>query len=83
MKKVIVEKVREQAKYFCDKHPDRECYTEVRSSCWYGSQFDLLNIKVNMCDECLAAFYAYIKENFRIEPIEDEMALVRHCFCND
>lgn len=81
MKKVTIEQVHEQAKYFCDRHPDRECYTEVRSSCWYGSKFDLLHIKVNMCDECMEEFYQYIKEKFGVEPYDDELSLVRNCCC--
>ncbi len=84
MKKVTVEKVREEAKYFCDKHPDRECFTEVRSMCWYGSQYDLQHIRCNMCDECIEAFYKYIKDNFNLEPFDDEAALLGcRCYCAD
>ena len=79
MKKVIVEPVREEAKFFCDKHPDREAYTEMRTICWYGSQFDLMHVKVNMCDECMEAFYKYVKEQFGVEPYEDESSLIPRC----
>lgn len=72
MKKILVAPVRGEAKYYCDKHPDRECSSEVRTMCWYGSQFDLLNLNMNLCDECMDKFYALVKENFGMEPIECE-----------
>jgi hypothetical protein len=85
MKKVIVERVREEAKFFCDKHPDRECYTRVQTSCWYGSVFDMYHIKVNLCDECMTKFYDFIKENFGVEPFEDDFGTVmtRRCCCEN
>lgn len=75
MKKVIVQKVREEAKYFCDKHPDREAFTKVASSCWYGSKFDLQHIQMNLCDECIETFYKLVKENFGVSPFNDEESL--------
>lgn len=73
MKKIITKRVDEESKYFCDKHPDRECYTKVMTQCWYGSEFDLLNIKMNLCDECMGKFYKMVKENFGVEPQEEEI----------
>ena len=81
MKKVIVERVREDAKYFCDKHPDRECYTSVRTSCWYGSRFDMLNLRANLCDECMTNFYQMMKDNFNVKPVEDEDFILYRCCC--
>jgi len=75
MKKVIVERVREEAKYFCDKHPDRECFTQVNSMCWYGSKFDLFHIKANLCDECMEELYQFMKEKFGVNPFNDEISL--------
>jgi len=79
MKKVIVERVREDAKYFCDKHPDRECYTSVRTSCWYGSEFDMLNLNANLCDECMTEFYQIMKDKFNVKPTEEEIVIYRCC----
>jgi hypothetical protein len=79
MKKVITERVYEEVKFFCDKHPDRECFTRVNTLCWYGSHFDTLNLKMNLCDECMESFYKYVKENFGIEP--SESMLMTRCYC--
>jgi len=68
MKKIIVQPVREEAQFFCDKHPDRECYSELKTLSWYGSGFDNMVIEIHLCDECLEQLYAEIKENFGIEP---------------
>ncbi len=76
MKKVIVERVREEAKYFCDKHPDREAYTQIASMCWYGSKFDIQHIRMNLCDECMEKLYDFVKENFGVEPFDDELSLL-------
>lgn len=83
MKKVIVPAVREEAKYFCDKHSDRECFTKVITSCWYGSKFDMLNLKMHLCDECMEKFYNYVKETFGVEPNEDEECMFRCSSCHD
>ena len=81
MKKILVEKVREEAKYFCDKHPDRECFTKVVTTCWYGSRFDMDTLKINLCDECMEEFYKLVKENFGVEPKEDENIFCGECPC--
>lgn len=77
MKRITVEKVREEAKWFCDKHPDQDSYTEVRTCCWYGSKFDLQHIKVNLCDECMEKFHSLMKENFGVEPFDDYESLIK------
>jgi len=68
MKKITVQPVREEAQFFCDKHPERECYSELKTMSWYGSGFDNMGIEIHLCDECLEQLYAEIKENFGIEP---------------
>jgi len=81
MKKIDVPAVREEARFFCDKHPDRECYTRVSTSCWYGSKFDILNLKMNLCDECMEEFYKMVKKKFGVEPKEDDSVFLRRCCC--
>lgn len=71
MKKVNIPAQREEAQYFCDKHPDRECYNQVNTKCWYGSEFDMLNLEMHLCDECMLKFYAWVKETFGVEPQDD------------
>lgn len=73
MKKITQEKVMEEAKYFCDVHPERECYSQVQSSSWYGSKFDMMGLMFHLCDECLEEFYAYIKEKYKIETKDIEL----------
>lgn len=68
MKKILVAAVREDAEYYCDKHPERECYSELKTLSWYGSKFDNMAIDIHLCDECLKQLYAEIKENLGIEP---------------
>jgi hypothetical protein len=70
MKKIIQPLIRERAQYYCDKHPDRECHAEVKTMCWYGSTFDLLNLEMHLCDECMKEFYDLVKERFGVEPKE-------------
>jgi hypothetical protein len=79
MKKVIVSRVREEAKYFCDKHPDRECFTQVKTNCWYGSMFDLQHIRMNLCDECMEKFYKMVEENFGVKTFDDSISLMARC----
>lgn len=73
MKKIIKPYQNEEAKYFCDKHPDREAYFQVENIAWYGSQFDCMNVQVHMCDECSAQFFKYVKDEFGVEPTEGPM----------
>lgn len=68
MKKVITEKVLEEAQFFCDKHPDRECFSELKTASWYGSNHDMTGIEVHLCDECLDEMYALLKQKFGVEP---------------
>ena len=58
MKRVLTEKVLEEASYFCDKHPDRECFSEVKTASWYGSKFD----------ECLEELYKEFQQKYGIKP---------------
>lgn len=68
MKKVIVEGVLEEAKYFCDKHPDRECFSEVKCASWYGSEFDMMGLELHLCDACLFDLYKQLQKDFNVTP---------------
>lgn len=73
MKKVITQGVLEESQYFCDKHPDRECFSELKTASWYGSKYDMDGIEVHLCDECLEAMYAHLACNFGVNPKEIEL----------
>ena len=64
MKKITRRKVREEAKYFCDKHPDRECYSKLETCSWYGSGYDLMGVEIHLCDECLEKMFKYLEKKF-------------------
>ena len=68
MKKVLKEKVLEEATYFCDKHPDRECFSELKTASWYGSTHDMTGIEIHLCDECLDDFYKHCWATYAITP---------------
>lgn len=68
MKRVITERVLEDAKYFCDKHPDRECYSEVKTASWYGSKFDMSGVEFHLCDECLEELYKEFLQKYGVKP---------------
>lgn len=73
MKKVIVESVIEEAKYYCDKHPDRECFSELKTSSWYGSKFDMTGVELHLCDECLEEMYSLLEKQFKVKPKDIEL----------
>jgi hypothetical protein len=73
MKKVITQGVLEDAKYFCDKHPDRECFSEVKTASWYGSNFDMTGIEFHLCDECLMELYGEFKTKYKVIPKDIEI----------
>lgn len=73
MKKIIVQKALEEAQYFCDKHPDRECFSELKTASWYGSNFDLTGLEVHLCDECLAEMFKLVEEKFGVKPKDIEI----------
>ena len=73
MKIILKEKALEEAQYFCDKHPDRECYTELRIMGWYGSKFDMMMGEVHLCDECMEEIIEMIEEKFKVKPKEIEI----------
>lgn len=68
MKKIIVQKVQEEAEYYCDKHPNRKCYSELKIISWYGSRFDMMGIEIHLCDECLTEMYKILETKFGIKP---------------
>jgi hypothetical protein len=73
MKKIISEFHPEEAKFYCDNHPDRECFSRIECMSWYGSKYDLNQIEIHLCDECLEQFYKYVKETYKTEPKEIEI----------
>lgn len=73
MKKIIVQKALEEAQYFCDKHPERECFTELKTASWYGSKFDLTGIEVHLCDECLEEMLTLLELKFGVKPKDIEI----------
>jgi hypothetical protein len=73
MKIIIPNSVIEEAQYFCDKHPDRECSSELKVASWYGSEFDLTGIELHLCDVCLFDMYKHIEKEFGIKPKNIEL----------
>ena len=64
MKKIIVPKVNEESKFFCDHHPDRECFGQLKMNFWYGSQHDMTEIEIHLCDECADELINEFKNKF-------------------
>lgn len=75
MKKVIKKYCPSEIKYFCDKHPDRECYSQLKIKSWYGSEFDTDVIEVELCDECVKNLYKYLKKKFNKTPEKTSICL--------
>lgn len=71
MKKILKKYRPEEAEYYCDKHPDRVCYTELKVLSWYGSCYDTNLLTLHLCDECVKKMYGKIKKEFGIEPQEN------------
>lgn len=70
MKKVVVQGVLEEAQYFCDKHPDREAFSELRTASWYGSTHDMTGVEAHLCDECLEEMYKLLEQQFKVKPTD-------------
>jgi len=73
MKKVIVPFVREEAQYFCDKHHDKVCFSELKIISWWGSGYDLNGIEIHLCDRCLKEMYDLLYKKFKITRKEMEI----------
>ena len=73
MKKIITQGIMEEAIYYCDKHPEKECFSELKAASWYGSKFDMTGIEIYACDECLQEVYNYLENQFQIKPKEIEL----------
>ena len=73
MKRVVIEKVLEESKYFCDKHPDRECFSEVKTASWYGSKFDMTGTEFHLCDECLEELYTEFQQKYGVNSKDIEI----------
>ncbi len=72
MKKVSQPHQSEVATYFCDKHPERECATQLEMISWYGSIYDLTKVEVHLCDECVKEMRELLEQKFKVKP-EDIM----------
>jgi len=73
MKKVLEKSAIEQAEYFCDKHPNVECFSQLKTISWYGSCYDMTGIEIHLCDECLEETYNILEEKFKIKPKDIEI----------
>ena len=73
MKKIITQGVLEDSIYYCDNHPDVECYSELHTLSWYGSKYDLLAIEIHLCDECMDEMYKFLNSKFNKTPSEIEI----------
>ena len=73
MKHVITKYQPEDAKFFCDKHPDRECFSELRIISWYGSIFDLNQCRIHLCDVCVKEMYDLLEKQFKVAPEKVEI----------
>lgn len=74
MKKLIRETVLEEVEYYCDIHPNKKCYSKIEAVSWYGSTFDMMQLEVHLCDECLAEFYIHMEQKYKKKP--EEMSLL-------
>jgi hypothetical protein len=70
MKIVITPYQREEADYFCDKHPDRQCYSELKLYSWYGSKFDFTGIIIHLCDECVEEIKNFLMEKYNAKLVD-------------
>ena len=68
MKKEVFDGALSETKFYCDKHPDRECFSEVKSASWYGSEFDMTGIELHLCDSCLFDLYKQFQRDFKVSP---------------
>jgi len=73
MKKVVIQGVLEESQFFCDKHPDRECFSELKTASWYGSNHDMTGIEIHLCDECLEEMYELLEKKFTVKPKDIEI----------
>ena len=75
MKSVIVERVNEEVKYYCDNnhHAERECHSSLKTLSWYGSKFDNTGLELHLCDECLEEMYKLLYREFGYKPKEIEI----------
>ena len=55
-------------KYYCDRHPTRECFSELKTSSWYGSKFDFTELEIHLCDECIEELYKILEQKFNVKP---------------
>ena len=60
----------EEAEYFCDKHTDRRCYTQLQMMSWYGSIYDLTSMEIHLCDDCVLEMRKRLETEFNVKPKE-------------
>lgn len=70
MKTIITHGILAETQCRCDKHPNRECYSELRIRSWYGSNFDKTGLELHMCDECLSEMYIAVNKLFGVKPTD-------------
>jgi len=74
MKIVTTESVREEYKLMCDRHPNKEAYSTVNFHGVYGSPFDLMEFKADMCNDCAQELYkilnTFFEENVKLTETE-------------
>ena len=68
MKRRTTQSQREEDTYFCDKHPDRECATQLELVSWYRSIYDLTKIEAHLCDECAKKMRQLLEKEFNVKP---------------
>jgi hypothetical protein len=67
MKKVVRKSRTEICEYYCDKHPTRECFTQLELSSWYGSRYDLNCVTIHLCDQCVKEMYELLEKEFKVK----------------
>ncbi len=70
MKKVLQEYKPEICEFFCDKHPNVRCFSKLKTTSWYGSDFDMMGVEIHLCDECIKEIYDYLDKTYNIVPTE-------------
>lgn len=73
MKKVIKPHQYEEAEFYCDRHPDRQCFSSLKTNSWYGSQFDMTGVEIHLCDECLGVLYKLLEQLFGVKPQDKDL----------
>lgn len=65
MKKIITPGQREEVEFLCDAC-GKESFGQLQLHFWYGSNFDMTQATVHLCDECALKTMTHLKENLKI-----------------